>query len=293
MPAYRDVSTGRHAGPDRDAQCESDGACTILHASRDKSAGRPRPGEKSMPEQPAAAPLKVLAVDDHPLILEALRQILRQLDAELVLLEAEDLGSALDAARRNPDIRLILLDLSLPHASGFDVLHQLREQFPAMPVVVLSASDDHATVTRALDAGAMGFIPKTSSPQVMLRALEVVFSGAVYLPAEVLGSGTNTVRVGYSTTVAGPMAGPSADEPAPFGLTARQMQVLALMVQGKPNKTISRELNMAEGTVKVHVTAILKALNVHNRTQVLIEVSRLGLPLNPFDKRPPGALPTE
>jgi DNA-binding NarL/FixJ family response regulator len=131
-------------------------------------------------------------------------------------------------------------------------------------VVVLSASEQPDIVMRALDAGAMGFIPKTSSNEVLLGTLRLVLSGGVYLPAEVLRR--SPIQA-------------SAASYRDLGLTQRQAQVLALVVQGKPNKIICRELALAEGTVKIHVTAILKALDVTNRTQAVIAVGKLGLKL--------------
>lgn len=222
--------------------------------------------------------MKILVVDDHPLIREALRQILKQLDPDISIVEADNGAAALDLAAGNVDLKLILLDLNLPGVNGFEVLERLRQSHPAIPVVVLSASDDRDTVTHALDVGAMGFIPKTSAPQVMLGALRLVFSGGVYLPAEVLTS--NVARSPVATYAAGfphEHGGVGARTPADIGLTERQAQVLALMVQGKPNKLICRELALAEGTVKIHVTACLKALNVANRTNAVIEVGRLGV----------------
>lgn len=214
--------------------------------------------------------LRVLVVDDHPLIREALRQVLKQLDKHIELLEAPSAEEALAAAAHHDDLDLILLDLSLPGGDGFDLLRELREQYPAVPVVVLSASDQPETVMRALDEGAMGFIPKTSPNDVLIGALRLVLSRGVYLPPQVLRQHAAT------------FASCSPTLPAnchDIGLTARQAQVLALLVQGKPNKLICRELNLAEGTVKIHITGILKALKVTNRTQAVIEVSRLGLKL--------------
>jgi DNA-binding NarL/FixJ family response regulator len=216
--------------------------------------------------------LKVLVVDDHPLICEALRQVLRALDQNIELLEAPDGPEALAAAGRNEGLDLILLDLALPGADGFEVLRELRERHPSFPVVVLSASEQAETVMRALDAGAMGFIPKTSSNELLLGALRLVLSGGVYLPAEVLRQSPMPVLV--SKPAAGAAVGYRD-----VGLTERQAQVLALVVQGKPNKIICRELDLAEGTVKIHITAILKALRVTNRTQAVIAVSKLGLKL--------------
>ena len=217
--------------------------------------------------------MKVLVVDDHPLIREALRQVLRALARDIELLEAGSAPEALAAADKSDGLDLILLDLTLPGRDGLEVLRELRERYPSYPVVVLSASDQSEIVMRALDAGAMGFIPKTSSNEVLLGALRLVLSGGVYLPAEVLRHAPAPVLNSRSAAAA---AGVGYRD---LGLTERQAQVLALVVQGKPNKIICRELNLAEGTVKIHVTAILKALGVTNRTQAVIEVGRLGLKL--------------
>jgi DNA-binding NarL/FixJ family response regulator len=211
--------------------------------------------------------VKILVVDDHPLIREALRQVLRALDGQLELLEAESCDEAFEVTRLHPDLSLILLDLALPGVDGYEALRRLRDEYPGMPVVVLSASDRPDAVMRAIDGGAMGFVPKTSSNQLLLNALRLVLSGAIYLPLEVLRR---------ARAPAGPA---DLRDPAEVGLTARQAQVLALLVQGKPNKLICRDLNLSEGTVKIHVTAILKTLGVMNRTQAVIAVSKLGLKL--------------
>ena len=215
--------------------------------------------------------MKVLVVDDHPLICEALRQVLRALDKSIELVEAGDAAAALAAAGEHRDLDLILLDLALPGTDGFVVLRELRERHPGFPVVVLSASEQAETVMRALDAGAMGFIPKTSSNELLLGALRLVLAGGVYLPPEVLRHASAPALVSKPAA-----AGVSYRD---VGLTQRQADVLALVVQGKPNKIICRELDLAEGTVKIHVTAILKALGVTNRTQAVIAVGKLGLKL--------------
>ena len=219
--------------------------------------------------------MKILVVDDHPLIREALRQVLQALDPQLDLIEAQSCDEALEMTERHPDIALILLDLTLPGADGYEALRHLREDYPDIPVVVLSAADQPEAVTRAIDGGAMGFIPKTSSSQLLLNALRLVLSGAIYLPLEVLRKEHD---IGPATPRA-PATPSELRDPAEIGLTARQAQVLALLVQGKPNKLICRALNLAEGTVKIHVTAILKTLGVMNRTQAVIAVSKLGLKL--------------
>jgi DNA-binding NarL/FixJ family response regulator len=217
--------------------------------------------------------LKVLVVDDHPLIRQALLVVLTQLDSDLQVLEAGNVPDALALAEANSDLNVVLLDIHLPGLSGLDALQSFRDRMPAVPVVVISASEDPADITRALDSGAMGFIPKSQSSQVMISALRLVLAGGVYLPPEMVRRSTH--------------GGGAAPQPAAaattnyrdVGLTERQAQVLALLIQGMPNKLICRDLDLAEGTVKIHITAILKALKVSNRTQAVIEVSRLGLKL--------------
>jgi len=217
--------------------------------------------------------VKILVVDDHPLILEALHHVLRALDGGATIHDARTAEDGRRLVAEHPDARLLILDLSLPGADGFSLLHELRNAYPSIPVVVLSASDQREDIMRAIDLGAMGYIPKSSSNLVMLQALRLVLSGGVYLPSVALAmrdaSSGEPLRVaeGARTT------------PRELGLTARQAQVLALILQGKPNKVICRELGLAEGTVKIHVAAILRALNVSTRTQAVIEASRLGLQL--------------
>ena len=227
--------------------------------------------------------MKILIVDDHPLIREALHHVLGVLHGGVVLLEAQNGAEAMSVADANPDLDLILLDLGLPDIDGFDALSQLRERYPGMPVVVLSASETPDIVTRAIDAGAMGFIPKTSSNQLLLNALRLVLAGGVYLPFEVLEQHDSVAHPALRPGAAAEGGVPVTARDV--GLTARQADVLGLVVQGKSNKLISRELNLAEGTVKIHVTAILKALGVSNRTQAVIAVGKLGLKLPQFQAR--------
>ena len=217
--------------------------------------------------------MKILVIDDHTLIRQAMQNMLRVLDSSAEVLESADCSAALALAASQPDLDLILLDLHLPGMGGMDALSHFRQSHPAVPVVVLSGANDRQTVLAAIDRGAMGFIPKSSSNAVMLSALRLVLSGGVYLPLEILDhAGLSTVENAGSTT------------PVDLGLTERQMEVLALLLQGNSNKLICRELGLAEGTVKVHVTAVLKALNVTSRTQAVIAASKLGLYFDAFGK---------
>jgi DNA-binding NarL/FixJ family response regulator len=219
--------------------------------------------------------VKILVVDDHPLILEALHHVLRALDGGVSIHEARTAEEGRRLVAAHPDAQLLILDLSLPGADGFSLLQELRSAYPSIPAVVLSASDQPEDIMRAIDLGAMGYIPKSSSNQVMLHALRLVLSGGVYLPPIALA-----VRDASAAEPQRAAAGTTRTTPSELGLTARQAQVLALILQGKPNKVICRELGLAEGTVKIHVAAILRALNVSTRTQAVIEASRLGLHLN-------------
>ena len=215
--------------------------------------------------------MKILVIDDHPLIQEALRHVLTELDAALDLVQAEDASDAHAALAGAPDTELIVLDLTLPRSDGFELLSELRRDWPGIPLLVLSATHDRATVERALDLGAMGFIPKTANTRVLIDALRLVLSGGVFVPLDCPGAGS-----------ARPRAAARAED---LGLTLRQSDVLRLLVQGKPNKLICRDLRLSEGTVKVHVSAILRALNVHSRSQAIVELARRGVTVDASPER--------
>jgi DNA-binding NarL/FixJ family response regulator len=220
--------------------------------------------------------MKVLLVDDHVLIRDALRGVLRELTEETTVLEASDYRQATRLIEAHPDLHLILLDLNLPDRNGFTVLADLRKRYAMISVVVLSAFHDRENVVKALDLGALGFIPKSASRDVMVNALRLVFAGGIYIPPEALGRAESKERQ--------PVPGRPVS-PADLGFTERQMEVLALMMQGKSNKAISRILDVAEPTVKHHVTAILKALKVANRTEAVIAVGSLGWALPQIAER--------
>jgi len=210
--------------------------------------------------------MKILVVDDHPLILQALADALPELEPDLEVLGAIDRDEALFALARHPDCALVLLDLALPGAHGLELLVQLRRAHPRLPIVVLSATHDRGTVSAALTAGAQGYIAKTSTPRELLEAVRTV-----------LGGGSSVTN-----DIAPPVPAIGGVPGDVLGLTQRQADVLRLLVQGKPNKTICRDLRLSEGTVKVHVSAILKALNVRSRAQAIAELTRRGVALDEF-----------
>lgn len=214
--------------------------------------------------------MKFLLVDDHVLIREALRGVMKELDAGATILEASRWGEAARLLKEQADITLVLLDLGLPDHDGFAALAEARACHPKTPVVILSGSSDRGAVERALGLGAFGFIPKSGERDVMLSALRLVLSGGIYIPPQILARSETPARPAPS-----PHRAASAAAQADLGLTARQLDVLNLMRQGKSNKAICRELDLAEATVKNHVTAILKALKVTNRTEAVVRVGTL------------------
>jgi DNA-binding NarL/FixJ family response regulator len=215
--------------------------------------------------------MKILVIDDHVLIRQAMQGVVRRIKRDAILLEAADSRQAMQTIAENPDTDLILLDLTLPDRDGLSVLGDIRQRAPTVSIVVISAIQDPKFVMKALDLGARGYIPKSAQGDVILNALRLVISGGVYVPPEILAG--RELPQTMQRQVAFDQAQPS---PADLQLTERQLQVLALMMQGKNNKTICRTLRLAEPTVKNHVTRILKALQVTNRTEAVVAVNNLG-----------------
>jgi DNA-binding NarL/FixJ family response regulator len=205
--------------------------------------------------------LKLLVIEDHALVREGLLQALKGLEKIVVTLGAADADAGLELLEANQDVDLVLLDLMLPGTSGMALLGVLRKRFPTIPVVILSALDDTDTVMRGLRQGASGFVPKSSSTDVMLQALRDVLAGEVYLPP----------RLRETATRSGGRNRSVADR---YGLTPGQMRVLELLTEGKTNRQIADLLGVTEGTVKIHVSAIFKAMNVTNRSQALLLASK-------------------
>ncbi|MDD3482759.1 response regulator transcription factor [Azovibrio restrictus] len=215
--------------------------------------------------------LKFLIVEDHALVREGLVRVLHQLDSEVSVVEAASGDQALAALGRDEDVDLVLLDLALPGMDGFACLDLLRQRHPSIPVAILSAFDDPPTVNRVLANGASGFIPKAYSGEDLIKALRVVLAGHIFRP-----DGTAAPVLGDETPVLPSTGGVSPEE---CGLTERQGQVLGLMAKGKSNREIAQQLGLSEGTVKIHVTGVFKALGVSSRTQALVMAARYGIRL--------------
>jgi DNA-binding NarL/FixJ family response regulator len=219
----------------------------------------------------AARSVSILSCDDHDLFREGLRHVLAGLDGRPRLLEAATGEEALRMVATHDDVGLVLLDLGLPDVDGFALLRKLRAEHPLVAVVVVSGSDSPRQIRKALDAGAVGFIPKASSRAVLLSALRLVLAGGVYVPPAAL----DVANVTAEETALGARAGRRRD--AVTGLTPRQREVLDLMGRGLTNKEIADVLGIAALTVKVHVAAILAALEVSNRTEAVMVMAELGL----------------
>jgi len=214
--------------------------------------------------------MRILIIDDHPVMRGGIRACLHGLDVTIDFVEAADLQEAVRAAKAQP-VDLVLFDLTLPGVSGIEALSAFRASVDRCPpVVVFSATDDPGTVTAALDAGAMGFIPKTSTPAILQSALRLVLADGIYVPPTVLRRRDGT------PPPASAAAQPGLRKLSELGLTPRQQEVCALMVKGRSVRQIARDLDISAATVKAHLQPILRALGVMNRTEAIVELHRLG-----------------
>ena len=212
--------------------------------------------------------MNILLVDDHTLFREALIHVLNQLDPQVIVFETASAEEAAQLLSRTRNIDLVLLDIDLPDMDGLTALPELRELAPTVPIVVLSGSESSSHVKRAVECSAIGYIPKSSSSHEMLTALKIILQGDVYVPPRLMG------KLSASPLT---LSKESGFDGAASLLTARQIEVIELMARGLPNKSIAKTLNVAEGTVKLHVAAILRALGARNRTDAVMQASRLGV----------------
>ena len=228
--------------------------------------------------------MKFMLIDDHAMFREGVALLLKPLVQPLEIWEAgscEEAFAVLDQ-RGQPDV--VLIDLALPGMSGIEGLGVLHERYPEIPLVALSSSDDRASVLEALDAGAMGFIPKSSTSDVMRGALTLILAKGIYLPPKVFLN-THPSLLAAQVPLARPVpeAAPAKETPRPavrpsdLGLTPRQADVLYQILQGKSVKLISRDMALSPSTVKAHTSAVLRALNVTTRVQAVVAAGRLGL----------------
>lgn len=207
--------------------------------------------------------MKLLIVDDHPILRESLAALLRQVEPDTVVLQAASAAEGFDAVAEHADLDAVLLDLAMPGMGGLPAIREFGRRRPELAVIVLSSSESPEDVRRALASGALGYVPKSATPQTLLAALRLVLAGNVYVPPLVLAE----ARGGAGAD------GSVAETP----ITPRQLDVLKQLAAGRSNKEIGTALGLSDKTVKQHVTAIFKALDVVNRTQAANAARRRGL----------------
>lgn len=208
--------------------------------------------------------MRVLIVDDHPLYIKGIESLLFELDPDIEARGARTVDEAL-AVASTTSIDLVLLDLNLPGMKNLEALTAVKEALTAVPIVVVSGNENTEDIWRAIDMGAAGYIPKDTDPAVVTQALRLVLARGIYIPPQVLKDGAD---VSVDSV--------KARSPAPM-LSPRQLGVLQLLLQGKSNKAIARDLGIAEGTIKAHLWAIYQALGVNSRLQAMTKAHQWGL----------------
>ncbi len=212
--------------------------------------------------------LRIVLADDHALFRGGLKLLIRMMNRPVEILEANDFDQAVSHLSAGDPIDLLLLDLLMPGMNGIEGIGEICRSWPDVPVVVISVREDSKAIRQALQSGAMGYIPKTSSPEVTTSALQFILSGGIYVPPQVLHlNETRAETLSQSLRENEAPTSELATGNNPYGLTERQIDVLRLMAKGRSNKDIAADLDIAPGTVKMHVSRILKTLGVDNRTQ--------------------------
>ncbi|SIP90312.1 response regulator transcription factor [Pseudacidovorax sp. RU35E] len=219
--------------------------------------------------------MRVLLIDDHPLFAQGLTFLLAELAPDVGCATARSVREAL--AQPGP-FDLVLLDFNLPGVTGLEALAEVRAHFDEVPTVLLSGEEKPDVIRAAIDGGAMGYVPKSSTPAVLLAALRLVLAGGCYLPAQLLAglwpesAAAPAPELGALPTAQGRTAWAER-----LALTERQLAVLQRAIQGKSNKVIARETNLAEGTVKAHLSTAFRVLGARNRTEAVFRAAQLGM----------------
>ncbi len=208
-------------------------------------------------------PEKIIIADDHPLFRQALLGTLKTKFVTTQWLEAQTIEELESLLTANSDSDLLLLDLNIPGAHGFNTLIHVRNHFPQIPVVIVSAYEDNETISKAMEYGAAGFVPKSTPVDEIFNAIGQVLIGELWLPATYQAA----VQSGDNTNIAERVA----------SLTQQQYRILMMFAQGMLNKQIAYDLNVSEATIKAHATAIFRKLDVRNRTQAVIAIAQLDL----------------
>ncbi|MFK7996752.1 MAG: response regulator transcription factor [Granulosicoccus sp.] len=213
--------------------------------------------------------MKVLIVDDHTLFRSGLAHLLQSLSPPPEVVESEDLNTTLHLLDAHDNLDLVLLDLKLADAVGVDSLLTLRKHSPEIPIIILSGEQDPDVIRRCIDHGAMGFITKSATHDELLSAIRLIVKGGIYLPRDVTANSSLARHPHERSDVA-----------LLSSLSDRQREVLTYLLQGKPNKTISSNMDISENTVKAHLSAIFRTLGARNRTEAVYFAARAGVPLD-------------
>ncbi|WP_434278695.1 response regulator [Acinetobacter sp. CE-15] len=212
--------------------------------------------------------MNILIVDDHPLFRHALIQAVRYSLPQAQISETATVNEFYERLENGPEPDLVLLDLNLPGASGFSALVHVRAQYPALPIIVVSAHEDASIIQRAIAHGAMGYIPKSAHPSHIGEAIRQVLDGDIWLPPNLPAANMNfDPRAADETALAERIQ----------SLTPQQFRVLMMVAEGLLNKQIAYELDVSEATIKAHVTAIFRKLGVQNRTQAVLAINALNI----------------
>ena len=209
-----------------------------------------------------AIQMEILIIDDHALFRDGLSYLLKQLAEDVSIHEANDESAALAVISNYPVLDLVLLDLTLGDSDGMATLVRLRALAPEIPVIVISAMEESGIIQKAMDSGALGYIPKSSNSAIMLSAVRLVMSGGIYLPPAMMTASANRTKSGQAVE---------------NNLTQRQTEVLHLMARGLTNKAIAVKLKLGESTIKTHVRAILRFLQADNRTRAVVTARKNGM----------------
>ncbi|MDH4984360.1 response regulator transcription factor [Aminobacter anthyllidis] len=215
------------------------------------------------------SPLRIVIADDHALVRGGIGLLFKMIDHEVQIIECNSYENVLDTLEREDSVDLLLLDLLMPGMELTKSVQNICERWPEVPLVLISVREDAQTIRNCFRLGISGYIPKTSSPEITLNAFRLVLSGGIYVPPGALQLGLG--NLGDAVSPPGSDASASA---ANIGLTARQMDVMNLVVQGKSNVEIANDLNLAPGTVKMHLARIYKVLKVRSRTEAAAKMRK-------------------
>ena len=224
--------------------------------------------------------MKILIADDHELFLKGLEFILSENIEKAEITSAQSYTDIFSRLENNPQYDLIITDLAMPGANWLTAIRKIHQTLPETPIIIISAVFDKEILQQTLDIGVSGYIPKTSSNNLIMSAINLVLAGGVYIPHELMYSGQTKITEPQKE-YAEPLKtleklSEKSSKDKVKGLTERQIDIVKCIAEGLSNKQIAYKLNLTEGTVKVHITVILKVLNVKNRTSAVLEAAKRG-----------------